>query len=97
MPIEDNKKAKIALLRRALQESLQGDFLRLNPERHYQFDWIEHKRVCVSAKYLYIKADVPFIADANFDEVTVECLDIADIEDLCQFVSKGKNGGKAIG
>ena len=91
MQIEKDIKKQIAMLQKVLQEGhfTERDFFILNPERSYQFDWAEHKRMNVLAKYLYLKAGVPFVADAHFDEVEVECLNMTDIEDLCQSVRQG--------
>lgn len=92
MQIEKNIKKQIATLQKMLQEGRysERDFFILNPERSYQFDWAEHKRMSVLAKYLYIKEGVPFVADTHFNEVEVECLNMTDIEDLCQSVRNGQ-------
>ena len=53
MQIEKDIKKQIAMLQKELQEGhfTERDFFILNPERSYQFDWAEHKRMNVLAKY----------------------------------------------
>lgn len=86
------QKTKLAILRDSLNSggySAKEPFL-LNPNKAYHFSLNTRQDVVVVAKYLYLKEDMPFVATEKYDEVSVDFLNKADINELIEMVENIK-------
>lgn len=39
-------------------------------------------KASIGVKYVYLRGDIPFVANAKWDEVAIECLDKKHIEEI---------------
>lgn len=82
------QKTKLAILKDLLNRggyTEKGPFL-LNPNKVYHFSLDTRQNVVAVAKYLYLKEDIPFVATQNYDEVSVDVLNNADVKELIEAV-----------
>ena len=75
------EKLSAALLEGGYNE--KAPFL-LPTKKVFEFDISSspHLKTTIEAKFLYVKKGIPMMASEKYDEVTVDCLDFADIEEL---------------
>lgn len=83
------QETKLAILRELLQKKGHTEnkpFL-IEPHKIFHFNFDTQHNIRVEVKYLYLKKDIPFVASRDYDEVSVACLNMVDINELTELLS----------